>query len=494
MFEDEAPPLTVAEIVDDPDQAAAYLAADRPNPDALAAISMLDPATLSHGGRVDLLVAIQHQQAWLAARQQRVLAAMAEHPHDAADPFDRTGASWVREDVACALRLSAVTAQSRLHTATELKGRLPKTLRLLDRGAISYLHARALSDAVTALDDKTATHVEERVLAKASEQTLANFKASVRRTVAAQNPAALDAQRDHAMTERRVCISPREDGMAELWALLPAEGAAAVITAVDALASATPADDDRSADQRRADALVDLGIAALHDPLLPKAHGMRPAVQVTVALSTLLGLDEQPGELAGHGPIPASVARRVAGDQTGTWRRLITDPTGRLLDYGTTTYRPPADLARHVMARDQTCTFPGCRRSAHRCDLDHAIPASAGGATSADNLAVLCRRHHRAKHEAGWRVRRDQHTGDSHWTAPTGHRYTSTPPPYPSDAPRRSDEQCRTPTNRQERRHSFGAQLATRALPLVRQKPERREGSPGGKATGCYSAAASGAP
>ncbi len=433
MFDVEAPPLTAAEILDDPDQAAAWLAIERPGPDAVAAMSMLDPALLSHAGRVDLLVALERQQAWLAARQQRVLAAMADHTADAADPADRTGASWVREDVACALRLSGLTAQSRLHTATDLAHRLPKTLRQLDRGAISYLHARALTDAVTALDDRTVTEVERRVLPKATEQTLANFKTSVRRAVTTFAPARAEQQREQAMAERRVCITPREDGMAELWALLPAEGAAAVSAAIDALASARSADDPRTADQRRADALVELGIAALHDPHLPRAQGMRPAVQVTIALSTLLGVDDQPGELAGQGPIPASVARRIAADPTGTWRRLVTDPTGRLLDYGTSTYRPPADLTRFVTARDQTCTFPGCRRPAHRCDLDHEIPASAGGATSADNLAVLCRRHHRAKHEAGWQVRRNQQTGTSHWTSPTGHRYTSTPPPCPSD-------------------------------------------------------------
>ena len=437
MFEGEAPPLSVAEIVDDPDQAAAWLAADRPNPDAVAAITLLDPATLSHAGRVDLLVAIERQQAWLAARQQQVLAAMAGHPVDAADPADRIGASWVREDVACALRLSGITAQRRLAVAETLTGPLRATLRLLDRGAISYLHALTLAESTYGLDNAITASVEDRALRRAPQQTLAQFKASVRGAVAAANPATIEAQREHAMTERCVCISPREDGMAELWALLPAEGAAALITAVDALACATPADDDRSADQRRADALVDLGIAALHDPLLPKAQGMRPAVQVTVALSTLLGLDDQPGELAGHGPIPAPVARRIAGDPSGTWRRLITDHTGRLLDYGTTIYRPPADLARHVMARDQTCTFPGCNRPAHRCDLDHQQPASAGGATSAENLAVLCRRHHRAKHVGGWRVVR--HETASHWTSPTGHRYRSRPPAYPTDRTRVSD-------------------------------------------------------
>jgi hypothetical protein len=236
------------------------------------------------------------------------------------------------------------------------------------------------------------------------------------------------------MTERRVCITPRDDGMAELWALLPAESAAALRAAVDALACATPANDPRSADQRRADALVDVGVAALHDPHLPKRQGMRPAIQITVALSTLLGCDEQPSELAGHGPIPAALARHIAADPTGTWHRLITDPaTGALLDHGTTTYRPPANLTAYVIARDQTCTFPGCQRAAHRCDLDHQQPASTGGATSADNLAALCRRHHRAKHQAGWHVRRNQRTGDSRWTSPTGHTYLSRPPTYPQD-------------------------------------------------------------
>jgi hypothetical protein len=240
MFEDHVPPLSVAEIVDDPDQAAACLAAERPGPHTVAAISMLDPATLSHAGRVDLLVALERQQAWLAARQQRVLAAMAEHTDSAADPADRTGTSWVREDVACALRLSGVTAQSRLHTATDLAHRLPRTLRQLDHGAITYLHARALTDAVTALDPKTATEVETRVLAKAGGQTLANFKRSLARAVQTLDPARIAAQRERAMTERRVCLTAREDGMAELWALLPAEGAAAVMTALDALARPPP--------------------------------------------------------------------------------------------------------------------------------------------------------------------------------------------------------------------------------------------------------------
>ncbi len=419
------PPLSLAEITDDPDQAAAWLAAEAPGPDAVGALSLLDPGMLSYGGRVDVLVALERQLAWLAGVQQCVLAAMA------AD--DVSADRWVREEVGCALRLSALTAQRRLAVAETLAGTLAETGRALHRGRIGYLHALTLAEATYPLDDETAAAMEARVLPRAGAQTLAEFKRCVRRAVHALDPARVEEQRAQAMTERRVCVSPRDDGMTELWALLPAEGAAAVMTAIDCLASVTSATDERTADQRRADALVDLGIAALHDPLLPKAQGMRPSIQVTVALSTLLGLDEQPGELAGHGPIPASLARHLAADQTGTWRRLLTDPTtGQLLDYGRTTYRPPKDLTDFVIARDQTCAFPGCSRAAHRCDLDHRLPYNKGGSTNPENIEPLCKRHHRLKHEAGWKLDR-QAEGSYHWTSPRGHHYQSQPPDLPVD-------------------------------------------------------------
>jgi HNH endonuclease/uncharacterized protein DUF222 len=165
----------------------------------------------------------------------------------------------------------------------------------------------------------------------------------------------------------------------------------------------------------------------LGDPNLPQAHGQRPAINVTVAIGTLLGYDEQPAELDGYGPISAAMARRIATDPTGTWRRLVTDGTGQLLDYGRRTYRPPANLTDHVIARDTTCTFPGCRRPARLCDLDHREAWDDGGETNADNVAALCPRHHNAKHHAGWQVRRRQ-DGSREWSSPTGHRYLVPPP------------------------------------------------------------------
>ena len=365
-------------------------------------LSLLDPAALSAAGRVDLLVALERQAAWIAAVQQRVLASVAADPAAVAKGSDR---SWAREDVACALRLSGMTAQRRLTVAATLTERLRATLALLDRGQISYLHAANLAEAVFGLDAKAAGKVEERALRRAPEQTLAEFRRTVRRAVASVAAATVEEQRAEAMTQRRVCLTPRDDGMTELWVLLPAEGAVAIKTAIDALASVTSGDDPRSPDQRRADALVDLGVAALHDPLLPRAQGMRPSIQVTVALSTLLGVDEQPGELGGHGPIPATLARRLAADES----------------------------ADYVIARDQVCTFASCNRPACRCDLDHRTPYSKGGSTSSENTAPLCKRHHIGKHDTDWTPHRDNDDGSTTWISPTKHIYRSRPPDLPQD-------------------------------------------------------------
>lgn len=170
-------------------------------------------------------------------------------------------------------------------------------------------------------------------------------------------------------------------------------------------------------------------------PSGPPAHqgwatGRRPVhtplINVTVAATTLLGHDDQPAELAGYGPITAHTARHLA--TRGTWRRILYDPAdGQLLEYGRTTYRPPAALRAHVTVRDRTCTFPHCHTPAGRCDIDHAIPYHNGGTTDPTNCGALCRHHHRAKTHAGWHLKRHP-DNTAEWTSATGHTYTTTPP------------------------------------------------------------------
>jgi Domain of unknown function (DUF222) len=233
------------------------------------------------------------------------------------------------------LRLSPGTAERRLSNARTLADRLPATLDLLRTGRLTYLHARKLAEAVTPFDDQTAAKIEARVLTRAAEQTLSQFAASLRRAVIAGDPRRAEQRHEDAIEARRVVFTPQDDGITELWALLPAEGAALIEAVLDSLASGQT--DARSADQRRADALIDVFARVLGDPSLPEAHGQRPAINVTVSIGTLLGCDNQPAELDGYGPITAALARHLATDQTGTWRRL--SPTTPA-NYSTTAAAP----------------------------------------------------------------------------------------------------------------------------------------------------------
>jgi hypothetical protein len=190
--------------------------------------------------------------------------------------------------------------------------------------------------------------------------------------------------------------------------------------------------DGRSKEMKRADALVEIASRYLASQLSELTPQGRPlTVNVTIDLPTLLGLAENPGELAGYGAIPASIAREIAAD--AKWKRFITEPlTGNLLDFGRESYLPPQALKDFLIARDRRCRFPGCRRSAHLSDLDHAQSWETGGETSLQNLGALCRRHHRLKTHGGWKIESFS-DGSCTWTSPAGKTFFS--PARPIDIP-----------------------------------------------------------
>jgi hypothetical protein len=201
------------------------------------------------------------------------------------------------------------------------------------------------------------------------------------------------------------------------------------------------------------------------------------SVNLTVPLATLLGRAESPGEVAGFGPVDAATSRLLAGaaaqHRATTWCLTVTSPTGRVIGHGcaraaragpgatararTTPSRagpqPPTGPAlaitidplafatcahqretagyqltprlRHLIEiRDTTCSFPGCRQPATRCDMDHTIPYDQGGKSCECNITPLCRTHHQLKQAHGWRLRQTR-PGVTQWTTPAGRTYTT---------------------------------------------------------------------
>ncbi|HEV7203249.1 MAG TPA: DUF222 domain-containing protein [Jatrophihabitans sp.] len=376
-------------------------------------------ATLDRGVMFDRLVELQRVRAVADAEEQRILARLAAEPLPTC--LDSADKQYVIDEIACALHQASRTMSNRLITAVDLVGRFPDTVAALERGELTLAHARALSDVTLGVDDATAARVERRVLERAIGRTPAQFRACALRAVRALAPRPLEPPPDPLL--KRCCgVAPRNDGLVEFRALISPEDGAAIMADINAAAATTKGLDDRTADQRRADAFVDLMRGDI-------ARRKAPATHVVVALSTLLGLDDQAAELGEHGYVPAEVARRIAHDPTGTWRRILTDDHGRVLRVSKK-YRPPTSLARLVKARDRTCRFPSCR--AKIAEIDHIVPWPKGP-TTASNLQGLCLRHHHLKHEAGWSVRRLA-DGVTRWTAPTGRVHDKPPDEQPVDA------------------------------------------------------------
>lgn len=406
-------------------------------------LTSLAPAELTDEQVIEATVAMNRVIAAAQAAQLRLLARFVRlRPAEPAS--GRQFSEFAADEIAPALRISRNAAATQLSLATQLECRLPRTLAALAAGEIDLWRARVLCDVTSTASLEHAAAVEDRVLGRASVQTAPQLRQSARRALISVDPDGAAHRHQKQRSLRRVQLFPCEDGMAELRAYLPAIDATAIYRRLGMIArQAKIPGETRTADERRADAFTDLLLGS------GSSDGSQIAsqVQVTVAASTLRGVDQRPGELAGYGPIPAPVALELATTGDVTWRRILTHHvTGALLDYGRTTYRPPAALADHVRARDVTCRFPGCRHPARTCDLDHSVPFPVGP-TAVSNLGSLCRHHHRLKHETRWTVvQRDG--GAFSWTSPTGRRYLTAPealapPARASDlsaAPGRRDE------------------------------------------------------
>ena len=127
-------------------------------------------------------------------------------------------------------------------------------------------------------------------------------------------------------------------------------------------------------EQQQADALALVAEAALHHGITPGAPGERYQVVVHVDAEVLADADAH-------------------------------DAEGRIIEVGARTRTIPPALRRALHHRDKGCRFPGCGRPFG--EGHHIQHWANGGPTTLSNLALLCRRHHRAVHEDGYQIERE---------------------------------------------------------------------------------------
>jgi hypothetical protein len=145
---------------------------------------------------------------------------------------------------------------------------------------------------------------------------------------------------------------------------------------------------------------------------------------------------------AGFSFVPAD--QPGPSDGYGTWRFRTGNPGQRdwlieigPLPTGDCDHRheakghDPGVMLRHLTrVRHATCTGPGCRRPAARCDFEHNVPYEAGGRTCLCNGNPKCRFDHRMKQDPRWRAEQLP-SGEVRWITPSGREYTTEPTRYP---------------------------------------------------------------
>ncbi|CUU55762.1 protein of unknown function (DUF222) [Parafrankia irregularis] len=346
------------------------------------------------------------------------------------DGYDTTGLfdTVVAGKVAGVLRVSTTIAARTLGFAARVTHRLPAALDALAAGILDLPRLHALDRATGPLDDDLAAQVVDHVLAQGPRAHQIQFTAACRRAVVALDPDGAATRSARQTRRRRVWLTPKGDGMAQLGAFLPAPDALACRQRIEQITDQTQArrdpNDTRSRDEIRADTLTNLILNPHHTTAGPAGV----EVQVIVPIATLLDLDTTPGELPGYGPPPADIAREIAYRPGSTWRRILVDPEGHLVELGARRYPSPAQH-RHIQTRNRHCVFPHCTRPARRCDTDHTHPYTHGGKTVVTNLGPMCRRHHRVRHHTRWRVTQPR-PGVFSWTSPTGRHYEVRPHSY----------------------------------------------------------------
>src|SRR2546422_3492597 len=135
---------------------------------------------------------------------------------------------------------------------------------------------------------------------------------------------------------------------------------------------------------------------------------------------------DQPGQslLEDGAHVSAETSRRLACDASRVVMRH--DPDGRIVEVGARTRTIPPAIRRALHHRDRGCRFPGCGVAFGQGH--HIRHWAQGGSTTLSNLAMLCRRHHRAVHEEGYQVER-QPDGELRFTTPWGRLLPDVPPP-----------------------------------------------------------------
>jgi hypothetical protein len=277
------------------------------------------------GQALDSLVRLEHQIALLQTEKRLLIARLYRE--------DRGGmyARYVREELAMAWRRSPRQCQRQVDDAVVFAD-FPAVHGLIGEGIWLVDHADAAIDELmrTGLDHLQQQQVLELVLSRKVHLTPWQVRQAVRTAAVVLFPEHAADKAKQAEIDRDVRCYDEEPGVASLLAHGPAHLVQAMMASLDAVCRTAEPDDPRTPAQRRFDTLQALVCGEIQPG--------NWQVHVLTALTTLRGEDELPGEVVGHGPVPAEQAREIASQ--GVLRRVVVHDDGTLAAVDLATHRP----------------------------------------------------------------------------------------------------------------------------------------------------------
>lgn len=299
---------------------------------------------------------------------------------------------------------------------------MPRVFELFRTGVISEATARGVVTETMSLSPDDLIVADAELADKLPGLTTVKARHAAARVVISIDAEAAHMRARRNRADARVSMFPETDGVATLHVRGPAEQITAAFKALDDWATGLRSTGDpRSRGQIMQQTLVERVTGMAH------ADDINVEVNLVLDAETLLAGGDTSVELDGYGPISPDVAEDlIARAPNASVRRLLVDPVdGTLLVREPRRRRFERRTSAHIRTRDRSCRQPGCDLAIR--DDDHITDHQFGGVSTADNGQGLCKRSHTIKHQPGWSVTSDGKT--SVWRTPTGHEYTSTPPP-----------------------------------------------------------------
>jgi len=318
---------------------------------------------------------------------------------------------WMRINT----HLSGASADSQVTLARQLET-LEPTLEAVEQGAISFEHALLIARQLKDLPQSTALPAQAELLEAAADSDPRELRKVGEEIRHREDPegSARQAYRQHE--KRRLRLFDHPDGMIGIDGALPAPEGMKLRTCLESLIGIPARGDERSQEQRQADALSEICAQAIGSGRLPRQCGRRP--QLTVIVRTQAGA-EVAAELEGVGPISLGTLARLRG-QDHVERKQKVDAQGVTLNFGRARRCYSENQRQEIATRYSRCVVGGCTVPIRDCEIHHQDVWLGDGETDVKRGVPLCRRkHHPQVTEGGFTLERSP-GGGFHLMAPPG--------------------------------------------------------------------------